>query len=82
MENHGGMIAAGELLIPPQQLSVIPTIKSSSNKSLALSQGNDKLGFTKYLCSYFEMIFTFHKILTRWGLVPFKERRAGIFYRP
>jgi hypothetical protein len=58
MENHGGMILAGEkLLIHPPQLSGNPTSSHLVAKQEKLDKGNDEFGLMKYLCSYFKGIF-------------------------
>jgi hypothetical protein len=57
MKNHGGMISAGET----SNLSTIALCHVVANQELG--EGNDEFGLTKYLSSYFEVIFTCRKIL-------------------
>jgi hypothetical protein len=63
MENHGGMISVGDILIRPPELSGNPTSSHLVGKQEEFGEGNDEFGLTKFLCSYFEGSLTYRKIL-------------------
>jgi hypothetical protein len=56
MENHGGMISTGKILIRPPEISGNP-ITSSSSKVGGAGEGNYEFGFAKYFCSCLELIY-------------------------
>jgi hypothetical protein len=84
MENHGGMISSGKLLIRLPEL-----YGNSTNSHLIanvgeLGDGNDKVGLRGIFCLCLEVIFNIKNLMT-WGrrlYFPSEGRRGVDFYRP
>jgi hypothetical protein len=64
VENHGGMILAGEYSWFVHQSSCSPTSSHLVARQEELGEGSYEFGLTKYLCACFEGIFNMPKCLT------------------
>jgi hypothetical protein len=57
MENHGGIISAGEKPHSSTVALCLSCQQSSLSKAEGTGEGNDEFGHKKYLCSYFEGLY-------------------------